>query len=153
MRAIDAIVWHCSATPDGKWFSAKDIDKWHKARGWRKIGYHRVILLDGLVEIGRELWEVGAHVAGQNSRSIGVCMIGTRRFTFAQWGAAATLAGDLLVQFPGAKLLGHRDYSPDQNGDGIIEPWEFMKECPGFDVAAWRAGGFQPPAGHVLEED
>ncbi|PWL81412.1 MAG: N-acetylmuramoyl-L-alanine amidase, partial [Prevotellaceae bacterium] len=25
-------------------------------------------------------------------------------------------------------------FSPDLNGDGIIEPWEWMKACPCFDA-------------------
>lgn len=151
MRAIRSIVWHCSATPNGKWFDVTDIDRWHREKGWRMVGYHRIICLDGTVQVGRKLKDVGAHVAGQNSHTVGVCMIGTTEFTLEQWGAAAQLAGELLTLYPNADLVGHRDYSPDQDGDGIIEPWEFIKICPGFDVRSWRAGGLQPPPGHILD--
>jgi hypothetical protein len=30
--------------------------------------------------------------------------------------------------------MGHRDLSPDLDGNGHIEPDEWMKQCPGFDV-------------------
>ena len=40
----------------------------------------------------------------------------------------------LREQFPDAMICGHRDFSPDLNGDGIIEPWEWMKACPCFDA-------------------
>lgn len=32
MRPIDMLVVHCSATPGGKDFTAKDIDRWHRER-------------------------------------------------------------------------------------------------------------------------
>ena len=41
------IIIHCSATPRGVDYSAADIDKWHRQRGFRGIGYHYVIKLDG----------------------------------------------------------------------------------------------------------
>lgn len=153
MRAIRAIVIHCSATPDGDdRFTIEDIDRWHREKGWRKVGYHRVIHIDGSVHVGRKLKEIGAHVAGQNSHTVGVCMIGTRRFTLAQWGALANLVSELRMLYPNAWLRGHRDYSPDLDGDGIIEAWEFMKECPGFDVQEWILGAMQPPILHTVED-
>jgi hypothetical protein len=30
--------------------------------------------------------------------------------------------------------VGHRDLSPDLNGDGIIQPGEWTKMCPCYDV-------------------
>lgn len=44
MRAINKIIIHCSATPEGHDYTAADIDSWHKARGWRCIGYHYAML-------------------------------------------------------------------------------------------------------------
>lgn len=29
---------------------------------------------------------------------------------------------------------GHRDFSDDQNNNGVIESWERIKECPSFDA-------------------
>ena len=57
-------------------FNANDIDRWHKQKGWKGIGYHYVILLDGTVEQGRELEAVGAHCSGHNAHSVGICYIG-----------------------------------------------------------------------------
>jgi N-acetylmuramoyl-L-alanine amidase len=150
MRHITAIVVHCAATPNGKPFTAADIDRWHRERGWRKIGYHYVILLGGTVETGRELWEVGAHTEGNNSKTIGICMIGTDKFTELQWRALWTLHEQLYGMFPHAAWLGHRDYSPDRNGDGQIQPWEWTKTCPGFDVRQWIIDSHQPKPENVL---
>ena len=66
-KDTDYIVIHCSATkPSMDHVDAKEIDRWHRQRGWRKIGYHWVIRRDGIVEEGRELGEVGAHARGFN---------------------------------------------------------------------------------------
>ena len=76
MRQITEIILHCSATPEGKNFKAADIDRWHKAKGWKCIGYNYVIDLDGTIEEGRPLEMTGAHTIGHNSNSIGICYIG-----------------------------------------------------------------------------
>ena len=179
MRSIDLVVIHCAATPNGRAFTTADIDAWHHERGFRRtlafrqrqemnlaaIGYHYVIYTNGAVANGRHLDEVGAHVAGWNERSIGICLVGTDQFAPAQWASlrdnlcatARTLAerrdlpdrpkyrpepGDALRLFArmGVRVCGHRDLP------------NVKKECPGFDVGAFLAGGMQPLAAHLLEE-
>jgi peptidoglycan hydrolase-like protein with peptidoglycan-binding domain len=73
-RKIRYSVIHYSASPD---VSAKTIDKWHKARGWRGIGYHFVIRKNGVIENGRDLNLIGAHCKGYNRYSIGICLTGS----------------------------------------------------------------------------
>lgn len=152
MRKIDTIVLHCAATRAGVDISAATIRQWHVTpvakggRGWADIGYHFVIRLDGQIEIGRPLEIAGAHVAGFNTGSIGIVYVGgvngrgtpadTR--TDAQMIAMATLVRDLCRRFPTIRrIVGHRDLSPDRDGDGVVEPNEWLKACPSFDVAAW----------------
>lgn len=145
MRPIEQIVIHCSATPDGNArFGVAELDRMHRERGWKRIGYHYVIEIDGAIRPGRPLDQVGAHVAGSNAKSIGVCMIGTSRFTAAQWSSLRDLVTDLQRMFPGASVWGHRDFSPDKDGDGVVEPWEWFKLCPGFAVDVWRLSGMDP---------
>ena len=84
--------------------------------------------------------------------SIGICMVGTDRYSVAQWGALANLVSGLRKTYPNARLVGHRDLSPDKNGDGTIEPSEWLKTCPGFNVADWVRGDMEPLAGHILVE-
>ena len=60
----DTIIIHCSATRAGQDFTAADIDRWHRARGFRSIGYHFVIRLDGTIEPGRDVSLDGAHCTG-----------------------------------------------------------------------------------------
>ena len=141
----DTIIIHCSATRAGQDFTATDIDRWHRQRGFRSIGYHFVIRLDGTIEPGRDVALDGAHCTGWNHRSIGICYIGgldrngrpadTR--TEAQREALVRLVEDLRLVFPSLKqVIGHRDTSTDLNGDGIISPDEYIKSCPCFDVKA-----------------
>lgn len=143
MRPIDRIVVHCSATEAGKDFRAADIDRWHRERGFNGIGYHYVVDLDGTIEEGRPLEEIGAHCTGYNVGSIGICYIGglqggnaadTR--TGEQRMALHKLIWKLFGRFGITDICGHRDLSPDRNGDGKITPDEYIKDCPCFDVRA-----------------
>jgi N-acetylmuramoyl-L-alanine amidase len=166
VRQVTALVIHCAATPNGKPIPIETIDRWHKERGFQRsanamslfnphlssVGYHFVIGVDGKVDTGRDVEEIGAHVAGSNAKSVGVCMVGTDKYTPAQWSALAGLAGTLRQMFPNAVFHGHRDYSPDKDGDGVIEPWEWTKTCPGFDVTAWAANDYTPKDENVLTE-
>ena len=152
MRDIKDIVIHCSATPDGDdRFDRAAIDRMHKERGWSMIGYHFVIEIDGKIVDGRPLERIGAHVQGSNAKSIGICMIGTKMYTLAQWVALGGLVGRLHADYPGARIQGHRDFSPDLDGDGIIERNEWVKDCPNFDVIPWFAGGMQPIAAQTID--
>lgn len=145
MRPINEIIIHCSATPEGRDVSVEDIRQWHVQRGFNDIGYHYVIYRDGSVHIGRPLWQVGAHCLGHNAHSVGICYIGgveartlkpkdTR--TNEQKVTLRKLIDELRLRFPKARVLGHRDTSPDKNGNGKIEQWEWLKDCPCFDAKA-----------------
>ena len=118
-RRIDAIIVHCTATPPGMKVTVDDIDRWHKARGWKGIGYHYVVDLDGTVYRGRADDCVGAHCRGHNAHSIGVCYVGgidaqghpadTR--TPEQKEAIRKLIGMLQKKYPNAKVYGHRHFN------------------------------------------
>lgn len=149
-RKITAIVIHCSASKDGIAKSREDLVREHQTRGFRTIGYHWVVEPDGALVAGRPESAIGAHVEGHNADTIGVCMIGTKRFTSKAWATLATVAKNLQRTYPGARLLGHRDFSPDLDHDGKIEPHEWIKLCPNFDVATWVADGFTPKPENVL---
>ena len=131
MRSINKIIIHCSATVEGKHVTVQQIRDWHvNGRGWRDIGYHYVIYLDGTVHKGRPLEQAGAHTSGHNANSIGVCYIGglaadgktpkdTR--TPQQKASLINLIDELRVRFPNATVHGHREFA--------------AKACPCFDVA------------------
>lgn len=170
-RVVNAVVVHCSATPSGQYLSGAApvvIDRWHAERGFKRaatarklfnsdlgsIGYHFVVDIDGRIWTGRHLDEIGAHVAGQNANSIGICMVGgaerVGRYTQAQWDALAPLVRDLVQFCQGPIVLGHRDLSPDTNGDGVVQEREWLKTCPGFSVTEWKANGMAPLPAHLF---
>jgi len=131
MRNINEIIVHCSATPEGRHVTVKDIDTWHRARGFASIGYHYVVYLDGSVHEGRPLEKVGAHCLGHNAHSVGVCYIGgvaadgrtpkdTR--TDAQRNALRELLVSLKRRYPSTTIRSHRDFAP--------------KACPSFNATA-----------------
>ena len=137
MRKINEIIVHCTATPEGKDFTVADIDRWHKAKGWKCIGYHYVVYRDGSVHAGRPVNEVGAHCYGHNQSSIGVVYVGgctadsktpkdTR--TGAQKEALRNLLKKLVKEYhlPKGSIHGHRDYA--------------AKACPSFDATKEYAG-------------
>jgi N-acetylmuramoyl-L-alanine amidase len=76
MRTINSIIVHCTATKALQHFNVNDVRRWHQQRGFSDIGYHYVVLVDGTIENGRPISEVGAHCKGHNAHSIGVCYVG-----------------------------------------------------------------------------
>ncbi len=133
---ITHLVVHCSAEPHGRKTRAKDIDRWHRQRGWLRIGYHFVSPTDGTVEPGRPTEQAGAHVSGHNRTTIGICMVGgldpktlrpSPSFAPVQFAALEGLLRKLKADWPGAEVLGHRDFP------GVA------KDCPCFDVREWWA--------------
>ena len=129
MRKINEIIVHCSATKSGMDFHSKDIDRWHRERGFAKIGYHYVVTLNGDVEQGRHLTEVGAHCKGHNAQSIGICYIGglaadgktpldTR--TPQQKASLSRLIKKLKNHYPDAVVHSHSDFA--------------AKACPCFNA-------------------
>ncbi len=131
---VKKIIIHYSATPDGEDFSARQIRDMHLQRGFKDIGYHYVIRLDGTIEPGRPESQVGAHCLGQNASSIGICYIGgcpkrsnpnwdkigidTR--TPAQKKALIGLIRKLKLKYPDATVHGHNEFA--------------AKPCPGFNA-------------------
>lgn len=130
MRTISEIIIHCSATVEGKDFSVKDIDRWHKQRGFKMVGYHFIIRLDGTIEQGRPLEMIGAHCTGHNAHSIGICYIGgldksgkpkdTR--TQVQKDVLWSLVKSLQKKYPLATIHGHNEFA--------------NKACPCFKIPA-----------------
>ena len=143
MRRITTLVIHCTATRADIDFTQKDLLRSHRARGMKMIGYHFFIRKDGYIWSTRPLDMVGAHALGHNQDSIGIAYEGgldargqpadTR--TQQQKHSLRALIRTLRKDFPITKVCGHRDLSPDRNGNGVVESHEWLKQCPCFDVA------------------
>ena len=134
MRQINKLIVHCSATQEGRELDAAEINRWHLKRGWKGIGYHYVILLDGIIEYGRNIYEQGAHVKNHNKGSIGICYIGgveSERGSNGKWIAKDTRTPEqkesllhvlktLMAMFPLATIYSHNEFA--------------NKACPSFDA-------------------
>jgi len=129
MRPINRIILHCTATPEGKHFDVATIRRWHvKDRGWKDIGYHYVIYIDGSVHEGRPVEQVGAHTSGHNSDSIGVVYVGgvdkngkaKDTLNEAQEVAMVNLIKALREEHGEMSLHGHNEFA--------------AKACPSFKV-------------------
>jgi N-acetylmuramoyl-L-alanine amidase len=132
MRPIKKIIVHCSATPPDMDIGVHEIRIWHKKEnGWKDIGYHWVIRRNGEIEAGRDLNDAGAHTPGQNSDSIGVCLVGgvtkqnkpENNFKAKQMNTLRLYLKVCRALYPNATIHGHNEFS--------------NKACPSFDVQEW----------------
>lgn len=140
MRKIERIFIHCTAGSQRQ--TVDDLRAEFKAKKWRNPGYHYVVLSDGAVRqlLGEQFVSNG--VKGYNSTSINVAYTGgidadgkaVDNRTEAQKTSLVRLLKELRVRYPKAEIMGHRDISPDTNGNGIVDSWERIKECPCFDA-------------------
>lgn len=141
-NTINIIVIHCSATRETQDYSFEQLEADHKKRGFRECGYNYYIKRNGEVFEGRPIGATLAHAKGHNKNAIAICYEGgldangkpkdTR--TKKQKQALMNLVLGFKTIYQKAKILGHRDLSPDLNNDGKITPNEYMKQCPCFNV-------------------
>lgn len=138
MRPLNEIIVHCTATPEGRPYSREQLKRDHLARGFSDIGYHFIVNFDGSIILGRPLEQVGAHVEGHNTGTIGISYIGgvdknlkpkdTR--TVAQKATLIAKCKELIAKYPTIKKVsGHNQYA--------------AKACPSFDVR-------KDPLGHLI---
>lgn len=143
-RQIKYLAVHCTATAQGT--TIPQLLNIFKARGWQTPGYHYVISADGTMHqlLGED--KVSNGVKGYNSVCINIAYIGgcephgQKQFiavdnrTPEQKTALVKLLTELRQRYPKAVIQGHRDFSPDSNGNGKVDPFERIKECPSFDA-------------------
>lgn len=142
VRKITHIFVHCTAgsqseTPESL------LNFFYKKKKWSRPGYHYVVSADGAIT---NIWPESKYsngVKNMNSHSINIAWIGgvdkahpmgIDNRTEAQKRSLRILLKELRRKYPTAKIMGHRDTSPDLNHNGIVDPWERIKECPCFDA-------------------
>lgn len=150
MRRITRIFVHCTASHQLT-TTEQSLRAEFKAKGWKKPGYHYVVKTDGNIIQLLDETEVANGVYGYNQNSIHVAWIGGIQFkykdgkptkeleavdnrTSEQKAALFDLLVKLKLKYRSAMILGHRDISPDLNHNGVVDPWERVKECPCFDA-------------------
>lgn len=142
MRQITRIFVHCTAS----WQNSTTVESLNaefKKKGWRNSGYHWVIFPSGKIVqmLGEDL--VANGVKGYNANSIHVAWVGgidedhpkgIDNRTDEQKLALYDLLTKLKLKYRNAIIMGHRDISPDLNHNGVVDPWERIKDCPCFDA-------------------
>lgn len=136
-RKIERIVIHCSALDYG---CLRLIDHDHRQRGWNGCGYHIIInnayenrsawldrkpnfRRDGMVELGRPLDEIGAHVKGKNSTSVGICLIGNTSFTGLQFRSLFWEVERIRKVVPDIQIVGHYELDSKKTCPNISGDW------------------------------
>lgn len=140
MRTIDKIIVHCTAGSQKQ--TEADLQAEFRRKGWRFPGYHFVVFPDGRIVKMLDESLVSNGVKGHNEHSINVAYVGgidasgkaVDNRTPQQKESLTRLLFQLKRTYQGAKIVGHRDLSPDTNGNGVVDPWERVKECPCFDA-------------------
>ncbi len=122
---INYLVVHCSDTENNENIGAKEIHQLHLSFGWDGIGYHKIIKRNGLIEMGRPEYWIGAHVFEHNRESLGICLIGKDKFTKKQFNSLKNILKDWKVKYPKAKIVGHCDFENTN------------KTCPNFNLKKW----------------
>lgn len=136
MFAPEQLIIHCSATKDSGTVSWPAIRRYHIVECvWGDIGYHFGIEYVGAeveVLLGRMPDRQGAHCSGQNSNSLGVCVVGDFDVyppSALVWQKAVDLARWICGRWeiPFNQVKGHREFNP-------------KKTCPGlkFDMDKFR---------------
>lgn len=141
MRDIKWFVLHCSASPQTTTVESI-VSYWKNALGWKLPGYHVLVEPDGTAHELLPIDEIANGVKGFNANSIHISYIGgvdnhgkaIDNRTDAQKATILRYLKKWRVKFPKAKIQGHRDFSPDKNGNGRVDPWERIKECPSCDA-------------------
>lgn len=151
---VKNIVIHCSA---GFGNRASIEAYWKNVLEWDNPGYCRLVAVDGTIHKLADFSAITNGVYGYNGSTIHICYIGgvenigTKKNPI--WKAKDTRNAEQIISLHSCireaiywlkdngkditvdlGIVGHRDFSKDQNANGVIESWERIKECPSWDV-------------------
>jgi len=133
MRHIKKVIVHCTDSDDSLDIGYKEIDEWHRQRGWLSAsgiscGYHWIIRRDGKIEAGRPEIESGAHVKDHNSTSIGIVWVGRKKIGPKQLEVLMKKIRGIINRYRLTPLNvhGHSEFDPN-------------KTCPNLDMDWFRA--------------
>lgn len=143
ISVIEHIGIHCTGTTQQASVN-QIINYWKNNLGWRNPGYHYIIDPLGKTTVLAQLDEIVNGIRGYNYNGVHISYIGGKHGednrTEEQKQEMERIVKNLITPVylgPNVVIKGHRDYSPDKDGNGIITPDEFLKLCPSFSVSDW----------------
>jgi N-acetylmuramoyl-L-alanine amidase len=145
MSKFQYLILRCTATPQGRWITAQNVQDWHtlpppQGNGWHQVGYSDLILLDGsrhqFVKHNNDevidAFEITNGVAGINTISRHLCYVGGMDSSYKhpldtrtpqQMNKMVEIIGEVLSYAPNVKIAGHNQFD--------------NKACPSFFVPYW----------------
>lgn len=140
MRQIKRIFVHCTAGSQRQ--TVADLQAEFRRKRWKNPGYHYVIFPSGRIVQLLDESGVANGVKGYNQTAIHVAYVGgidaqgkaVDNRTDMQRAQLRLLLRQIHRRYPNARILGHRDISPDKNHNGKVDSWERIKDCPCFDA-------------------
>jgi hypothetical protein len=145
MKELKYLIIHCTATREGQNIGAEHIKAWHTSpppagRGWSKVGYSDLILLDGdrhkFVHHDGDKFiessEITNGVKGMNSVSRHVCYVGgvsvdgkkaKNTLTNAQSQTLESIIREVIAYKPDILIAGHNQFD--------------NKACPSFWIPTY----------------
>jgi hypothetical protein len=117
----------CGVTRQKEIDSVRSIERFHvEENNWAGIGYNWLVFQSGNIYEGRGWARAGAHTEGQNSRSVGICLV-INGDKVPPTDAAIEAIKSIIATglrskhiLPSYTIKGHKDFSP--------------KSCPGVKV-------------------
>jgi N-acetylmuramoyl-L-alanine amidase len=124
MRDIKYLVVHCTAT-DKKVRASSLLNYWKDTLGWKRPGYHVLIMADGSILNLTPINEIANGVSGYNAVSLHVSYVGGLEVddrSPEQKVALIKVLKSWKALYPNAIIQGHRDFP------GV------KKACPRFNA-------------------
>lgn len=137
-RARDQVVIHhswkpdvaCGVAPPTEAERTRGMEEYHATvyPGTGYIAYHWLVYRDGRIHEGLGWKHTGAHVAGQNTRSIGICLVmdgdSAKATEAMRWGVRGLISWGMAEGWimGSYDLKGHRDFSPKSCPGDLVYP-------------------------------
>jgi N-acetylmuramoyl-L-alanine amidase len=123
MNKIKYITIHCSDSDIDSHDYISVIERWHKARGFKCIGYNYFIRNGGSIEEGRAEGEILAHAKGHNKGHIAICLHGRNKFTDAQEMSLANLIRNIMDRHDIEKIYYHNELNKYKTCPNVKYDW------------------------------
>ena len=101
------------------------VERHLHGKAWLDVGYEFFISKKWGIQRGRALHLIGAHTRGYNSKSIGICLSGSKEFTDQQLAQLEYLITSLIYQFGNHRVKPHNFYDK-------------TKSCPNFKIERFK---------------